>query len=133
VFYALVGFSAEEDPPPMYFLQDGSPDYFPDELKDQHLKSELLRPHWDKSLTSQLVWFDVFATRFYNTIPKDSPIAPLVRDMPHDVLEETLKTCAFRTLSKKWKNLKKTPAQIEVTKRLARRSQHKINVSTRCI
>jgi hypothetical protein len=112
----------------MYYLSDGvTPDYFPNELRDKHTKEVLVRPHWDKVLQVQLVWYSVFENRFFDTVPNS--LADIVCKMPPNVVQRMLNNGAFRTLRLKWKAQKKPLEEIERIKRLARQSQRKADVS----
>jgi hypothetical protein len=117
------------DPPPPYFHADGKPDYLPEELKDRQTGEALVRPNWTAALETQLVWYQSWETRFYDTIQANSPIYSQVQMLPGNVAFHMLKTCAFKSLSKRWKLLNKTPTEIVRMKHLARQAQRKNDVS----
>jgi hypothetical protein len=132
MFYAMIGIGSNDHPPPLYFLSDGkTPDYFPEELRNEHTGQSLLHPHWDTRLSTQMIWFEVFLDQFYNTIPSNSPIAPLVAQAPPNAVFHMMKGCRYQTVTKKWKGKQRDMKDIERSKQLARRAQRKINVSIR--
>ncbi|QRW08720.1 hypothetical protein RhiLY_07719 [Ceratobasidium sp. AG-Ba] len=124
-FYQFLGIGPKDVPPPFYFNTDGSRNYSPNKAVDKHGR-RTFRPHWDQALCDQSqFWWPQLLERICMVPPADDSSAKLVENCSDNMLFETFKKKAFRTLQKKWKDAKMTPEQTEVVKKSARQASRK--------
>ncbi|QRW08694.1 hypothetical protein RhiLY_07693 [Ceratobasidium sp. AG-Ba] len=108
-FYQFLGIGPKDVPPPFYFNTDGSRNYSPNKAVDKHGR-RTFRPHW---------------TRPFAINPSSGGPSFWSVFVCDNMLFETFKKKAFRTLQKKWKDAKMTPEQTEVVKKSARQASRK--------
>ncbi|KAG9107919.1 hypothetical protein FRC07_008562 [Ceratobasidium sp. 392] len=99
---------------PVYFKVDGSPDFFPEALKDKKTGYCTPCPHWGRSLSDQVEWIPTYLERFRAMIPKDDdPTSIKLRDLSDRQVIMLMHDGPFNSGQDTWRDMKRNSAAAE--------------------
>ncbi|QRV88193.1 hypothetical protein RhiJN_16211 [Ceratobasidium sp. AG-Ba] len=125
-FYLMIHISSSKQIRAYFVDKFGNPETLPPQFAHPETGYIDPCPYWPGPLSAQIAWIPTYLLRFRLTIPNDqSDISKTLRNLSDEQIITYLNDGVYRTCQTVWRNMRKTPEELELARSSARRYQRR--------